>query len=168
VRLSHDEPADLAPYVRVCLGATMAQAFESTSYAPPTPFLGTWTYRSFINNAEIATDFNNLEFGRGELIVEHFPLGSFRGRLIFGDTYQFRLMGASSFGNPFTVRFQGVGDTTDSLGQIYDYVGYLVPVWPNGVDQVPAIVGSVVRTVPHDGGQAKAGVVSSWIALKTS
>jgi hypothetical protein len=78
------------------------------------------------------------------------------------------LSGSSSFGNPFTVRFQGVGDAADSLGQIYDYVGYLIPVWPNGVQQRPALVGSVVRTVPHNGGTAPAGIVASWIALKRS
>src|SRR5215216_1722271 len=34
----------------------------------------------------------------------------------------------------------------------YGDSGYPVPVWPNGVDQVPAIVGSIVRTEPHSGG----------------
>lgn len=144
----------------------MAQPNESPGDALVDPFVGTWTYRSFINNADIAQDFNNLEFGRGDLVIEHFAPGSFHGRLIFGDTYQFRLVGSSSFGNPFTVRFQGVGDTADSQGQMYDYVGYLVPIWPNGVAQRSALVGSVIRTVPHDGGKAKAGVVASWIALQ--
>jgi hypothetical protein len=130
------------------------------------PFHGTWTYRSFINDPDIAKDFNALEFGRGELEIEAFDPGSFRGRLSFGNTYQFKLAGASSFGNPFALRFQGVGDTADSQGQIYDYTGYLVPGWPNGVEQRAAIVGSVIRTVPHDGGRAPAGVVASWIALR--
>jgi hypothetical protein len=138
----------------------------SGSQSVVSPFVGHWTYRSFINNPDITQDFNNLEFGRGELVIEEFVPGTFAGRLIFGDTYQFKLSGSSSFGNPFTVRFQGVGDTADSQGQIYDYVGYLVPVWPNGINQRPALVGSIVRTVPHNGDRAKAGVVASWIALK--
>jgi hypothetical protein len=144
----------------------MIHQAEVRSQSVVTPFLGSWTYRSFISDPDITKDFNALEFGRGELRIEDFAPGSFQGRLIFGETYQFKLAGSSSFGNPFTVRFQGVGDAPDSQGQIYDYVGYLVPVWPNGVRQVAAIVGSVIRTVPHNGGTAQAGVVASWIALK--
>jgi hypothetical protein len=146
----------------------MIQPSEVKNQSVVTPFLGNWTYRSFINDPNISKDFNDLEFGRGELQIEDFAPSSFNGRLVFGETYQFRLSGSSSFGNPFTVRFQGVGDAADSLGQIYDYVGYLIPVWPNGVQQRPALVGSVVRTVPHNGGTAPAGIVASWIALKRS
>ncbi len=139
---------------------------ESEGRSVVSLLIGWWTYRSLINDPDISKDFNDLEFGRDDLVIEDFPPGGFNGRLIFGDTYQFKLFGASSFGNPFTVRFQGVGDTTDSQGQIYDYVGYWIPVWPNGVRQRSALVGSVVRTVPHNGDRAKAGVVASWIALK--
>ena len=146
----------------------MIQQVEVKSQSVVTPFLGNWTYRSFISDPDISKDFNDLEFGRGELLIEDFTPSSFHGRLVFGETYQFKLSGSSSFGNPFTVRFQGVGDAPDSQGQIYDYVGYLIPVWPNGVQQRPAIVGSVIRTVPHNGDTAQAGVVASWIALKRS
>jgi hypothetical protein len=70
------------------------------------------------------------------------------------------------------VRFQGRG----MIGieeWIYDYIGWLVPVWPNSNAQLqrPSIAGSIVRTVPHsgDGGKAPvhpAGVVASWYAVK--
>jgi hypothetical protein len=129
-------------------------------------FVGTWTYRSFLINPDISVDFNDLEFGRGQLIIESFTPGAFSGRLTFGPTYQFKLTGASSYGNPYSLRFQGVGDTSDSQNQVYDYEGYLVPIWPNGINQRPAIVGSVIRTVSHNGGQAHAGIVCSWIAMK--
>ncbi len=52
---------------------------------------------------------------------------------------------------------------------IYDYEGYVIKPWPNGVDQVPAIVGTIVRVIPHSngsGGTAPAGVVAQWIAVK--
>jgi hypothetical protein len=75
-----------------------------------------------------------------------------------------RLTGTSSVGTPFAVRFQGIGEGSDAEGWVYDYVGYLVPAWPNGVDQRPALVGSVVRTVAH--GANPAGMVASWIAVK--
>ena len=68
------------------------------------------------------------------------------------------------------VRFQGKG-VVGGEQWIYDYIGWLVPVWPNSTDQleVPAIVGSVVRTIPHSGdggGTHPAGVVASFYAVK--
>jgi hypothetical protein len=130
------------------------------------PLIGSWTYRSFVNEPDVSSAFNALEFGRGELLIDKFDPGAFSGRLIFGDTYQFSLHGASSFGNPYALRFQGTGDTTDSRGQIYNYIGYLVPIWPDGVEQRTVIVGSAIRTVPHNDGKATAGFVASWIAVK--
>ena len=64
-------------------------------------------------------------------------------------------------------RFQGSG-TIGGEPWVYDYTGYLVPVWPHGVDQTDAIVGSVVRTVAHSNGQAEAGCVASFIAVRNS
>lgn len=59
-------------------------------------------------------------------------------------------------------------DIGSLVGQLYDYLGFVVPAWPNGINQVPAITGAIVRTVPHasgTGGVAPAGVVCSWIAV---
>ena len=128
------------------------------------PFAGSWTYRSFVNNPDPAVDFNAIRFGQGELVIEEFAPGGFTGRLVFAEGIQLNLTGASSFGDPFALRFQGTGDTGPVAGWIYDYVGYLVPVWPNGIEQRPAIVGSTVRTEPHNGNPA--GEVASWIAVK--
>ena len=68
------------------------------------------------------------------------------------------------------VRFQGKG-LVSGEEWVYDYIGWLVPVWPNSDAslQRPAIVGSVVRTVPHassGGGTAPAGVVASFYAVR--
>jgi hypothetical protein len=53
---------------------------------------------------------------------------------------------------------------TGTEGWEYDYHGQLAYQWPNGVNQVPALVGSVIRAKPHDG--APAGYVASFIAVK--
>jgi hypothetical protein len=126
---------------------------------------GSWTYRSFVNNPTAGVAFNNLRFAEAELVIDPFEPGSFTGRLVLGPGAEMALTGASSLGNPFTVRFQGRGVTEGIEDFVYDYVGYLVPVWPNGVGQRPAIVGSIVRTEPHAGGE-EVGVVASWIAVK--
>ena len=134
---------------------------------PPNPAVGVWTYRSFRNNPDIEKEFNDLEFGRGELTIDELEAGQFEGRLSFGDTYQFRLRGTADLHSfPASIRFQGIGDTTDSKGQVYDYLGFFVPMWSNGENQRPAIVGTTVRTVAHNGDRAKAGVVGTFIALK--
>jgi hypothetical protein len=135
--------------------------------APPSPAVGVWTYRSFSNNPDIDRAFNDLEFGRAEMTIEELEQGVFGGRLYFADTHQMRLRGTADLNSfPAIVRFQGVGDTSGTKGWVYDYMGFFVPTWSNGEHQRPAIVGTTVRTVPHDEGKARAGVVGSFIAVK--
>lgn len=138
---------------------------------PQDVFVGKWTYRSFVNNpAEVGNDAPKalaLIFGEGQITISASDFGTLRGVVSFGPQYILDLKGWAAYGTPFTTRFEGVGRKgTQAEGWIYDYVGYLVPSWPNGVDQRAAIVGSVIRTVPHSGGKAKAGVVASFIAVK--
>ena len=38
------------------------------------PFVGSWTYRSLLNDADVSTDFDKLEFGRGTLVIEDGPM----------------------------------------------------------------------------------------------
>jgi hypothetical protein len=131
---------------------------------PSEELLGRWTYRSYVPNPDITADFAGLEFGRGELLVEYLTPHAFIGRLVFSDTYQFRLRGIAVAGDPPTLRFRGEGDSTDSEGQVYDYFACVMPTWPHGVKQRAAIVGSVIRSVAHD--KARAGAVAEFIALK--
>ena len=133
------------------------------------PFVGTWAYRSFLNDADVNKAFNDLEFGRGTIVIEEAPMQSLKGT-IGGPTWSLTLKGARAYGNPMHARFQGVGQVKGEQW-IYDYEGYLVPDWPNGVDQIAAIVGSVIRTRPHSGDQPgtvnPAGVVASFYAVKS-
>ena len=127
---------------------------------------GKWTYRSFLNDPDLSTQFNDLEFGRGTITIVEAPMGVFKGT-IGGPGWSLDLNGSINYGDPYSVRFQGKG-VVGGEEWIYDYTGYLVKPWPNGVNQVPAMVGSIVRTIPHSsgsGGTAPAGVVCSWIAV---
>ena len=137
------------------------------SEADPTILVGTWTYRSFVSDPALATPFNDLEFGRANLRIDPAPMHEFKG-LIYGEGWQLDLKGSTHYGYPFVVRFQGKG-MVGNEEWIYDYLGFLVPPWPNGINQRPAITGSIIRTVPHSAGEgnvAPAGVVCSWIAVK--
>jgi hypothetical protein len=128
------------------------------------PLKGTWSYRSFVNNPDLSVGFDDLRFGAGSLQIEEPAFGLLSGSL-GGAGWRLALSGGVTYGNPFAVRFQGVGEIGGETW-VYDYTGYLVPPWPNGVNQRPAIVGSVIRTVPHSGGQAAAGFVASFIAVR--
>jgi hypothetical protein len=129
--------------------------------------VGKWTYRSFLNDPDLSTSFNDLEFGQGTIEVSPSAMNEFRGT-IGGPGWQLQLKGSTTYGNPFTVRFQGKG-VVGGEEWVYDYIGYVIRPWPNGVDQRMAMVGSIVRTIPHSsgsGGTAPAGVVCSWIAVR--
>lgn len=137
------------------------------SFKPETGSLvGPWTYRSLLNDPNLAVPFNSLEFGRATLEIVAAPMGVFRGR-IFGPGWALQLEGGVSYGNPNSVRFQGRG-LVGGEEWVYDYLAYFSPPWPAGVNQRPALVGTVTRTVPHSdghGGVAPAGVVCSWYAV---
>jgi hypothetical protein len=139
------------------------------------PFVGSWSYRSLLNNPDLSTSFNDLQFGLGTIVIEEAPMQLLQGT-IGGSGWSLTLKGAREYGNPMHVRFQGKG-IIGGEEWIYDYDGYLVPAWPNGVQQVPAMVGSIVRTVPHSGSPPQgggpapvhpAGVVASWYAVRAS
>lgn len=127
---------------------------------------GKWTYRSLLSDPDLSTPFNDLEFGRGTITINAAPMGVLRGS-IGGPGWSLDLNGSINYGDPYSVRFQGRG-LVGGEEWIYDYTGYAIKPWPNGVNQVPAITGSVVRTIPHSsgtGGTSPAGVVCSWIAV---
>jgi hypothetical protein len=132
------------------------------------PFVGKWTYRSLLNDPDIDTGFDKLEFGRGTIEIQSGPMELLTGS-IGGPGWSLALHGSRAYGSPMQVRFQGKG-IVSGAEWIYDYIGWLVPVWPNSdsTKQRPAIVGSVTRTIPHpsNGGTAPAGVVASFYAVR--
>lgn len=133
------------------------------------PFVGTWTYRSLLNDPDINQDFDKLEFGRGTIEIAEDGASNVLKGTIGGPGWSLSLHGSIGFGSPMQVRFQGKGLVGGELW-VYDYIGWLVPVWPNSDStlQRAAIVGSVVRTVPHSGGGGSvhpAGVVASFYAV---
>jgi hypothetical protein len=137
-------------------------------------FAGTWTYRSFLNNpAPVANDPAKLEallFAEGMLTVKDALVTVFDGELSFGPGNVMDLNGVvtpAKDGVPAHAHIVGKGRMgTSTEHYFYDYDGSLTEQWPNGVNQVPAITGSVIRVKPHDG--QPAGLVASFIAVKAS
>ena len=114
-------------------------------------FAGAWTYRSFLNNPDPKVSFNDLEFATARLTIRSdAAFGVLVGRLSFGGD-GLTLKGTSRYVNPFALRFQGTGDSAGTKGWVYNYLGLLAPAWPNGVDQRPAIVGTISRSHRREG-----------------
>ena len=107
------------------------------------PFVGSWTYRSLLNETDPSIAFNDLEFGVGTIVINEGPAELLTGT-IGGQGWSLELHGSRAYGSPSQVRFQGKG-LVSGEEWIYDYIGWLVPVWPNSTTilQKTAIVGSV-------------------------
>src|SRR4030095_9905725 len=88
------------------------------------PFVGSWTYRSLLNDPEMDLDFGKLEFGRGTLRIEDGGSGTLTGAS-GGPGWSLALHGSFGFGSPMQARFQGKG-LVGGEEWIYDYVGWLV------------------------------------------
>lgn len=135
------------------------------------PFVGTWAYRSLYNDPDLKKAFDSLQLGHGLLVIEEAPEMKLTGTIGYAaDGWSLNLRGSRGYGSPAQIRFQGKG-VVNGAEWIYDYIGWLAPVWPSSTDVLdrPAIVGSVTRTISHpssNGGISPAGVVASFYAVK--
>jgi hypothetical protein len=133
---------------------------------------GNWTYRSFLNNPnEVGDDPQKalaLIFGEGKLTIAVKSDTLFHAVLDFGGGAAMDLYGEIVNGSgvsPDVLIITGTGRTGTSTDKwVYQYKGYVVPSWSEGVKQVPAIVGTVIRTIPH--GTGTAGVVASFVIVR--
>ena len=129
---------------------------------------GKWTYRSFFNDpAFVGGDSQkalDLIFAEATFTFE--ISGTDLKGIIDWGSGGLDLKGTVSSAAPLTVEIIGLGRPgTQTDGWRYDYNGNLAHEWPNAINQVPAVVGSVIRVNAHGPG-APAGVTASFIAVK--
>ena len=134
---------------------------------------GKWTYRSFFNDpAQVTTDPDHaaekllaLLFAEAVFTFQIPDDATLKGAIDWdggGLDLQGRI---SDGGGALAMEITGSGRAgTDTANWEYDYHAALAFQWPNGVNQVPAIVGTVIRAKPHNGNPA--GVTASFIAVK--
>jgi hypothetical protein len=125
---------------------------------------GKWAYRSYLNTAD------QRIFGQGIFTFTTPSTTTLKGTLDMGGGLVLDLDGSvrpPDKSSPLCVAIKGYGRAgTKTEGWEYDYDAFLGHQWPNGVDQVPSLVGTVIRAKPHDGGPA--GVTASFIAVRQS
>ena len=128
-------------------------------------FIGNWTYRS-LRNLPMGTPFTNLKFAEAVMRFQRISGDSIFGVLDMGIGYALNLKGKLTTSNDATTFYiQGDGvPNTGTANWEYDYQGYVVPKWKNGVKQVDACTGSLIRAKPHDG--APAGETASFYMIR--
>jgi len=173
--------------------STVAPVAVSSAATWDTSLPGKWTYRSYANRADIIVNddpepavrnlaamfgqgstANNaakaliLIFGEGIMAFDRPSGNTVTGTFDMGGGYVLDLKGMmqTSSSGDITVELFGTGRAgTPTANWEYDYRANTTPKWANGVNQIPTLVGTVIRAKPHDGGAA-AGVVASFVAIK--
>ena len=148
--------------------AVILFAFNSDNSSNPFDakyFIGNWTYRS-LRNLPVETPFPNLQFATAVMRFQKTSGDSIFGVLDMGPGYTLNLKGKLTTCNGSTTFYiQGEGvPNTGTANWEYDYQGYAVPKWTNGINQVDACTGSVIRSKPH--GNAKAGETASFYMIR--
>jgi len=133
-------------------------------------FNGSWTYRSLLNDADWKLSFDRLQFASAIMDLKTFDKDSISGILYWADNPKRGLnIKGKFYYQDTTTCYSLVGTGSTALGTPgwqYDYKGTIVPQWPNGVKQTDVLVGSTVRTKPHNG--APAGFVATTYMVRRS
>jgi hypothetical protein len=171
---------------------TVAPTAAAPASSWDTSLAGKWTYRSYLNRAEIivgddpepavrnlaaifgqGSTANNaakalsLIFGEGVMTFDPPAGNAITGNFDMGGGYVLDLKGTMQTlsSGDISIELFGTGRAgTPTANWEYDYRAFLTPKWPNGVNQIPTLVGTVIRAKPHDGGAA--GVTASFISIK--
>ncbi|HEX8396266.1 MAG TPA: hypothetical protein VF644_02390 [Pyrinomonadaceae bacterium] len=131
--------------------------------------VGSWVYRSLRNSKTLSTPFNDLRFGGG--IIEFNEIAADRisnSTLDMGGNYVLELQGEVIRKDEmiYSLAWTGKGiSNTSTEGWIYDYKAFIAPTWEEAIDKTIILVGTVMRTVPHDG--APAGVTGTFYMVKS-
>lgn len=141
---------------------------QAVTSAPNWQIAGTWQYFSFLNPPALDSTGNYAQlFGMGTMKLRTPSPTTVAGTFDMGGGYVLDLKGTVSTiaGGQKRIHMAGLGrPSTPTAGWEYDYDGVTTEKWPNGVNQVPAFTGSVIRAKPHNG--QPAGVVASFISIK--
>ena len=132
---------------------------------------GHWTYRAYRNLTKLVGEDPQaalaMIFAEGVFELCQSDDGRVEGGLGMETGYALRITGSvETAGNGLGFTLIGNGlDGTATAGWRYEYRGVVAYIWPNGVDQVPSLLGTVVRVKAHRP-NAPAGYTGSFIAVR--
>jgi hypothetical protein len=131
---------------------------------------GRWTCRSFVNAPSLVGNDPQaalaLIFGEGVFDFDAREGDRFGGAFGMASGYALTLEGEILPGDGTCFSIVGLGvDGTPTEGWRYDYRGVVGYEWPNAVEQVPSLLGTVVRVNAHSP-SAPAGYTGSFIAVR--
>ena len=184
----------LAANAQARLQNAAIEARSAAAPAWDTSLPGKWAYRSYRNDANVVVNADpdpavvalDPIFGKGNAGAASSALKAFNlvfgeGVMTFDKSSGNNITGVLDMGGGYFLDLKGTMQRTSSediamelfgFGRAgapaenweYDYKATTTPKWPNGVDQIPCLVGTVIRAKPH--GTAPAGYVASFIAIK--
>jgi hypothetical protein len=112
---------------------------------PKVPLQGDWTYRSYIDDT-------GSVFGEGTMHLTVSSTGVVGGNVDFGGGDVLDITGQTSCVCGSYLYMKGTGRAgTGTAGWIYEYRANPEPVWPAATDKRVILIGTVLRTVAHDG-----------------
>lgn len=131
-------------------------------------FNGSWTYRSLLNDPDWKLSFDQLQFASAIMDLKTFGKDSIAGILYWSENPKQGLNISGKYyyqGTETCYSLVGTGSAAlGTPGWQYDYKGYIVPQWTNGVQQADVLVGSTLRAKPH--GSAPAGFVATTYMVR--
>jgi hypothetical protein len=131
-------------------------------------FNGSWTYRSLLNDPDWKLSFDQLQFASAIMDLKTVGKDSITGILYWADNPKRGLtISGKYYFQDTVVCYSLIGTGSAALGTTgwqYDYKGYVVSKWANGIQQADVLVGSTVRAKPHNG--APAGMVATTYMVR--
>jgi hypothetical protein len=144
------------------------QVTNAVSHTDGSFFNGSWTYRSLLNDANWNLPFDDLKFASAIMDLKTIGKDSISGILYWADNPKQGLhITGKYYYQDTTTCYSLIGTGTAALGTPgwqYDYKGYIMPKWTNGIKQADVLIGSTIRAKPHDG--APAGVVATTYMVR--
>lgn len=157
-----------------CTGNKLKESFDTKL------FNGNWVYRSLLNIPDENVPFSrvdtsekkeckctsDLEFATAVMKFDKTTKDSIFGILDMGQYGILNLSGKITLTEDIiTFELQGDGvPNSNTNGWQYNYRGFVIRKWENGINQLDACVGSVIRSKDHS--RAKAGKTASFYMVK--
>ncbi len=144
---------------------------------------GSYSYRSFDNNPD--PEAADLSFFVANLELQQSESGELSGTLVgFAPNDEYEITGSVDYGDDqdggssyqgdssgewwdrrLIFRADVRGSTPENEGKLYQWVGYFPGMWPEGINQIPTLVGSVLRAKRPDDPSLE-GYVRAFTAVK--